>query len=172
MRLAGLKLRLAAVWLDILGAAIVFAVAYGAVMLSPSVGREERLHSARGAFLFLWLLYSSLEAAVAASPGKLILGMRILRQNGREADPWRLILRWSIKNYWLLPAMVEYFVGDGAFRAAIMIMLVLTAVSSLGLFNEDHLTGYDLCARTAVFVKARSLKATGNRPQRRAVAAA
>ena len=41
------------------------------------------------------LLYTSTEVWFAGTPGKMLLGLRIRRQDGSSADRWRLFLRWQ-----------------------------------------------------------------------------
>jgi uncharacterized RDD family membrane protein YckC len=45
----------------------------------------------------LWLIYSSLEWIKGATPGKLLLGMRIDSAAGEPATRGRLFLRWALK---------------------------------------------------------------------------
>src|SRR5688572_4228720 len=44
-----------------------------------------------------WLLYGSFEVITAASPGKMILGLRIANADGSKAPRSVLMLRWSTK---------------------------------------------------------------------------
>src|SRR6185503_19363748 len=47
--------------------------------------------------LSLLLLYSSLEMIVAATPGKILLKLRIVRVDGAQASTSMLVLRWLTK---------------------------------------------------------------------------
>src|SRR5256885_1653023 len=42
----------------------------------------------------LWLLYSSLETIVAATPGKMLLGLRIDQAGGEGAPASMVLIRW------------------------------------------------------------------------------
>jgi hypothetical protein len=47
------------------------------------------------------LVYTSSEVWAAATPGKLLLRLRIMQSDCTAADGWRLCLRWSTKWSWL-----------------------------------------------------------------------
>ncbi len=150
MHRSGILLRAAAGGIDLLAAALLLGFARVAAGMNDAILPGERLHVARAGFCFLWVLYSSMEVTFGASLGKLALGLEILRQDGREAEFSRLLLRWSTKNYWLLPALVDYFYINGLLRIFAGLMIGLLLVGLLGAFNEDGLTWHDQWSGTAV----------------------
>jgi uncharacterized RDD family membrane protein YckC len=102
-------------------------------------------------FLILWLFYSGMEVVFAGTPGKLLLGLRIARQNGLKAEPSRLLLRWSTKYYVLVPSIFDYFFPGTAVAMAGSCVNGLILCGLLGAFNGDRLTWHDQWAGTAVW---------------------
>jgi uncharacterized RDD family membrane protein YckC len=170
MHRAGILLRAAAAGIDLLAACLLFGFARLAAGLNSAIMPWERLHVARAGFCFLWLLYSSLEVQYAASPGKMVMGLRIGRRNAREAEFGRLLLRWSTKNYWLVPALLDYCYADGFLRIVTGLMIIVLLIGLLGAFNDDRLTWHDLWAGTAVWARDRRPVPTPRTRTRRRIA--
>jgi uncharacterized RDD family membrane protein YckC len=98
----------------------------------------------------LWLLYTSLEMIAAATPGKLFLGLRIVRSDGSEAPAAVLVMRWSSKQ---LPSILTLF-GLLTFNAFLGWTANLTTmilwVGCLQMLDEDRRSWLDMWAHTAV----------------------
>ena len=156
----GLGPRAVAVFFDFL-AVIILAYA----LLSPISGFMRSLDflsfsidttgDAWAAIIYhLWftaVLYSLIEAFVGASPGKMLLGLKVGAAAGRRAGLGRKLLRWFLKG--LIFLIVPPF---GLVESGIIIypFLTLSAVTFLGLFfvlGKSRQTLYDRLSGTAVF---------------------
>src|SRR5437764_5199864 len=112
----GFGIRLVALILDII-ALVILAVLVGIIFgggaaISYPVGR-----AAPGHFLasfigsLVGLAYWSTEIFRAASPGKMILGLKIGSETGSPATQNQLVTRWALKNSGSLIALVATIVG-------------------------------------------------------------
>src|SRR5437588_7816506 len=93
---AGFWIRAVALAIDLVSIAILYVavfIALGASNLRPTTAVKDQWVGSI-VLLAIILVYSSLEIACAGSPGKLLLKLRIRRQNSNAADGWRLLLRW------------------------------------------------------------------------------
>jgi len=98
----------------------------------------------------LWLLYSSLEMIVAATPGKIFLDLRIARVDGAEAPASMLAMRWSAKQ---LPyiLMVFHILTFSHFLGAMASLTNgIVWIGCLQMLDEDRRSWLDLWAHTAV----------------------
>jgi uncharacterized RDD family membrane protein YckC len=98
----------------------------------------------------LWLLYTSLEMIVAATPGKIFLDLRIARSDGAEAPTSMLLMRWSTKQ---LPAILSVFhlltLSDNLAALSSLTNLIV-CVGCLQMLDEDRRSWLDQWAHTAV----------------------
>ncbi|MDB5331310.1 MAG: hypothetical protein JWP03_2461 [Phycisphaerales bacterium] len=111
-----------------------------------------------GALCVLWLLYSSTEFIFAGTPGRLLLGQRIARQNGFRPDKWMLFLRWSTKQAPVIVALIDLFLPSAAFSILQGLLQGLLAVGLLAILNDDRLSWHDQWAGTAVWRTRRRLQ--------------
>ena len=98
----------------------------------------------------LWLLYSSLEMIVAATPGKLFLSLRIVGVDGNEAPTSLLVMRWSSKQLpfiFMLFAMLTF--SDLLGSLANLTAMILW-IGCLQMLDEDRRSWLDMWAHTAV----------------------
>jgi len=99
---ANLWTRLAALLVDL---ALVVPLYYAAVFLfARATGRTwaqmwdtAPVLLSAGIANVLWLFYTSTEWLWGATPGKALLGMRILARDGAKADRGALVIRWAMK---------------------------------------------------------------------------
>jgi uncharacterized RDD family membrane protein YckC len=150
---AGFWIRSVAAMLDVAALTMVYigcAVLYAAV--ANAIGDNDRAAVMLAVAIYAsTLLYTSCEMWLAATPGKLIVGLRIRQQNGGAADRWRLFLRWQTKYYWVICSMLFALTG-----ASVMYVLggLVNTFLIIGCFfaaNDDKLTWHDQWAGTAVY---------------------
>jgi uncharacterized RDD family membrane protein YckC len=110
-----------------------------------------------GAMCVLWLLYSSTEFLFAGTPGRLLLGQRIARQNGFRPDKWMLFLRWSTKQAPVIVGMIELLLPNVAFSILRSLLQGMLMVGLLAILNDDRLSWHDQWAGTAVWKARRRL---------------
>jgi uncharacterized RDD family membrane protein YckC len=104
-----------------------------------------------GVWCVLWLLYSGTEALFAGTPGRLLLGQRIARQNGLRADKWRLFLRWSTKQSPVIVGLIGAIAPSVAFTYVRGLLALILGIGLLGILNDDHLSWHDEWSGTAVW---------------------
>lgn len=150
MRRVGFLMRAAAVAID--GAAALLILVFSGIIVgaSQTSGRGGR-DTVWILFLILWIFYTFTEVVFAASPGKLLLGLRIARQNGRDAEMGRRFLRWSTKYYSLVPCIFDCLIPGTLVALAGAYMNGIILCGLLGAFNDDHLTWHDEWSGTAVW---------------------
>ena len=98
----------------------------------------------------LWLLYSSLEMIVAATPGKMLLGLRIARMDGEVAPASMLLMRWSTKQFPYILLIFQLITFSPFLRAFANLMNLILWIGCLQMLNEDRRSWLDLWAHTAV----------------------
>ena len=102
-------------------------------------------------FVAIILAYSSMEIICGGSLGKLLLKLRIRRQNSNPADGWRLLLRWTTKQSpWILMVLVT-FLPNPLFVWLQGLLEAVLLCGTVAAMNEDHLTWHDEWAGTAVW---------------------
>lgn len=106
------------------------------------------------------LAYSLCDVFLAATPGKLLLGLRISNQDGTPASLSQRALRWAIKFAWIIPYAIFLFLmfSSRASTAASEIFhwfgrlaLGLSVLGFLLTLRPDRQAACDLAAHTAVF---------------------
>src|SRR5213075_491342 len=111
----GFGIRLVALILDIIALLILgliislmfghgFNISYRAGTTPGSVGYSLVM-------TLVGLAYWSTEIFRAASPGKMVLGLRIASETGSVATQNQLVMRWAIKNSFSLISLVATIVG-------------------------------------------------------------
>ena len=149
MRRAGFWHRAAAAALDavvlVLGAVAVAALLYLG-------GAPDEWFDSAGGFVgtMLVLAYTSTEVWLAATPGKLLLGLRISTAEGGTAGRWSLALRWSAKYYGVFPVAMSAVTGNVAFEYLGGFMNNVVLVGCLQALGEDRRAWHDEWAVPAV----------------------
>ncbi|MDB5290849.1 MAG: hypothetical protein JWL69_2090 [Phycisphaerales bacterium] len=147
---AGFWWRAAAGATDLL-AALALGVIVVMDLKTPGSGQNIQTSPLGGVWCALWLLYSSTETFFAGTPGRLLLGQRIARQNGLRADRWRLFLRWSTKQSPAIVGLVGTMLPNVAFTMLQSFLLWVLAIGLLGILHEDRLSWHDEWSGTAVW---------------------
>jgi len=98
----------------------------------------------------LWLLYSSLEMITAATPGKLLLGLRIARADGEAASTSMLLMRWSTKQLPCILTIFQLITFSPFLGAFASLMNGILWIGCLQMLDEDRRSWLDWWARTAV----------------------
>jgi len=145
MKRVAVLVRIAAAAIDFVAALVLLVVSAIVAAITGNDALTELI------FLVVWFLYSGMEVVFAGTPGKLLLGLRIARPNGRDAERSRLFLRWSTKYYWLLPAIFNYFVPGTVVYITAGYVDTFIVCGLLGAFNDDRLTWHDEWSGTAVW---------------------
>jgi uncharacterized RDD family membrane protein YckC len=139
----GFWFRLLALLIDTLIVLIVYVLAVAFFSLS-----EDR---AALVFVAAWLIYTSPEIFTAGTLGKRILGIKIGRSNGTNADCWTLFLRWSTKQYPQLCGLLFLLTALIGLRFVGGISEAFVVIGCLYALNESKQTWHDEWASTAVF---------------------
>ena len=151
-RRAGFWIRVLAVVIDLVPAIVLFigAATFVTFAWGSAGGRdvEARIGEVLGDAAVL--LYMSLEIWIAGTLGKRLLGLRIAAADGLPADRWRLMLRWSTKQFPLLCALLF-----AATRFPLLYVIggftnLFVVIGCLFASNDDHLTWHDQWAGTSV----------------------
>ena len=98
----------------------------------------------------VWLAYTTCEIWTAATPGKMLLRLRVTEQDDSPAAFWRRVLRWSTKYYWLKASLLFALTGSPVFYALSGLCSGFTLVGCLFAANDDGLTWHDAWAHSAV----------------------
>jgi uncharacterized RDD family membrane protein YckC len=148
---AGFWIRLLATAIDIVAMLLIaggVTAATTALLLATSYSLPP---SGMAAFIYaIWLAYTSFEIWTAATPGKLVLQLRVRNSDCSAADFWRLFLRWSTKwsslflsFVFLLTAWPPLYLLSGFISGVVLIGCLFAA-------NDDRLTWHDQWAQTSV----------------------
>jgi uncharacterized RDD family membrane protein YckC len=104
----------------------------------------------------LWLLYTLLEIFVAATPGKILLGLAIVQADGQKAPRSVLAFRWSAKQLpWILFLTYGLNLNPGIYWLA-GFMNGIIWIGCLQMLDEDKRSWLDQWARTAVIKEAKA----------------
>jgi uncharacterized RDD family membrane protein YckC len=158
---AGFWIRVLATIIDWVSLLII-AIAVGAVFFSIMPAASER--AVETAIYIAWLGYTSFEIWTAATPGKMLLRLRISEQDCSPAEFWRRVLRWSTKQYWMtaylyfLLSTCSVLYAIGGFSSLVVTFGCLFAA------NDDRLTWHDQWAHTAVCYRPRSQRRLAHAP--------
>ena len=101
----------------------------------------------------LVLLYTSTEMFTRGTPGKLMLRMRITRQDGEPADPATLFLRWSAKQSPSIFSLLFAITQIPVFTYVSGISGLVVFIGCLVVAGESKLAWHDQWAKTAVMRK-------------------
>jgi len=157
----GFGIRLAALLIDIvaliiLGLIISLIFGYGFYVSYGYGGRATGL-GYRFVTTLISLAYWSTEIFRAASPGKMLLGLKIASETGAGATQNQLVMRWGLKNSGQLIGLLATIIG-AVIPIFGLIISVLAALAALAIFVGCFLTLgaqrqalHDMLAHTAVY---------------------
>src|SRR5580765_5872812 len=141
---AGFFRRAGAVAIDLVAVVVILAIIF--IALSASGHLLAGPESDRQVYAIetvVVLLYSSAEILFAATPGKLLLGMRIGSIFGLPASGWVRFLRWSTKQGpWIL-AGVYVLLPHPLFKILAGFMSLIIFCGVFAATNDDHLAWHD-----------------------------
>lgn len=152
MNRSGFWIRTAAVGID----ALIFLVFAATIGVTASVLEErgtltESKQRGLAALPFaLWLAYSSMEAMIGATAGKLAMGILITLPDGAPAPPWTRLLRWSTKQSGWMFLLVFYAMGNPFFGWLGGFLNLLLGIGCLRALGEDKQAWHDVWSHTAV----------------------
>ena len=160
---AGFWIRVLATVIDTV-AMLIIATLVGFAMqtIMPTIGGR----AMQAAIYIAWLAYTTFEVWTAATPGKMLLRLRISEQDCSPAEFWRLVLRWSTKQFWMIAYLFFLASDAGVLYALGGFSSLVVTVGCLFAANDDRLTWHDQWAHTAVCYRPRSqlISATANPP--------
>ena len=103
------------------------------------------------AFLLCTEVYTTFEIWRAATPGKMILRLRIRDRAGDEADGWRLAHRWVVKTSGSLVSTGGAALGLAVVERLGDVIDVFVAIGCLFVLRESRLAWHDQLTGTAVY---------------------
>ena len=142
---------------------LVFAATIGVTMSVLEARGELTETKQRGLdamLLVLWLAYSSMEAMIGATAGKLACGIVIALPDGAPAPPWTRILRWSTKQFGVFMQLTWVVTEHPAFYF-LGIVNGLILIGCLRALGEDKQAWHDVWSHTAVVPRAVALQRRG-----------
>ena len=154
----GFWIRLAASAIDAV-VFLVFAVTIGvaeSVMEERGQLTEAKQRGFEGMLLALWLAYTSMEALIGATAGKLATGIVITLPDGAPAPPWTRVLRWATKQCGVILGLCYALTGQGLFWVVAGIFNLVLVVGCLRVLDEDRRAWHDYWSHTAVFSRKRA----------------
>ena len=166
-RRAGFWVRAVAWGVDFCADAIALVAVTAAVdVLDPTLTGPQWLNTRLPAIVvsLLMIAYSSFEVFAGATPGKMILGLKIATARGTPADRWTLALWWSAKQAPLLLVLVHALTLDVLSHFLAGLMNTVVVVGCLQALDEHKRAWHDEWARTAVFHRPRGVPASADVP--------
>lgn len=109
-----------------------------------------------GAMVMIYVavvLYGLIEAFTGASPGKMILGLKIGNQDGSAANINTYVLRWAVKNSGNLIQAIAGFVGIQILTTVGSLAGLAILVGCFFVLGANRQAFQDMAAKTAVFKK-------------------
>ncbi len=153
----------------VLGGAVGGMLGMGAGAAVGSAGSEAEGAAAAGAALggvfgaiagmmigmaVFGFLYSLIEALTGASPGKMLLSLKIGTADGHNAPISTYITRWAVKNSGTLLSMIALLVATPAIGTLGTIASLVIFVGCFLVLGAAKQAIHDMAAKTAVFKKA------------------
>jgi uncharacterized RDD family membrane protein YckC len=114
------------------------------------------------ALILFFLAFWFSEIYLAASPGKLVLGLRIGDENGVRASLRQLIVRWLVKNSGGVIEMIGDFAGVRGILAAGHVVSLAVVMGCFFVLGSSRQALHDKVASTAVFKKSDLRAAAGH----------
>lgn len=98
----------------------------------------------------LWLAYSSMEAMIGATAGKLATGIVIALPDGAPAPPWTRFLRWSTKQFGIIMYLIWILSDQPLFYSIGGMVNLLLLIGCLRALGEEKRAWHDVWSHTAV----------------------
>lgn len=136
---------------------LVFAVTIGvaaSVLEARGELTDAKQRGLRAMLITLWLAYSSMEAMIGATAGKLATGIVIALPDGAPAPPWTRILRWSTKQFGVM-MMLAWVLSENPLFYVLTSVNGLILIGCLRALGEERRTWHDLWSHTAVVSRSR-----------------
>ena len=162
---AGFGIRLGAYLLDFLIYMILFGIAFFAtgifnefkdsfvqMLTNPDLMKEFTASIMPIQFIITFMYYS-LEIVLAATPGKLILGLQIADENRKSAKIQKLFIRFLGKHLESLVSLIAFMtaiVWIGTIGSVISLIILIGCFFVLG---KNRQAFHDMLAKTAVYKK-------------------
>jgi uncharacterized RDD family membrane protein YckC len=149
---SGFWIRTAALAID----AIVFLVFAGTIRVTEMILHERgsltpaKQRGLEALIITLWLGYTSMEAMIGATTGKLLTGIVIALPDGAPAPPWTRFLRWSTKQFGFIMLLIWVATEQPLFYFIAGSVNGLLAIGCLRALGEEKRTWHDLWSHTAV----------------------
>ena len=148
---AGFWIRVLATAFDVIAMLCIAGGVVAAINALLAVTSFRLIGNGLAATVYLvWLAYTSMEVWTAATPGKMVLRMRVCSLDCTPADFWRRFLRWSTKWSWLFLSFLFLLTELPPLYALSGFISLIVLVGCLFAANEDRLTWHDQWAQTAV----------------------
>ena len=138
---------------------LVFAVTVGmAALVLEARGTltDAKQRGLEAMLVALWLAYTSMEALVGATAGKLAVGIVIALPDGAPAGPWTRVLRWSTKQGGWILCFAYLLTGQLAFWYLGGTLNTVLLVGLLRVLDEDRRAWHDYWTHTAVVNRQRA----------------
>lgn len=100
------------------------------------------------------VVYNLIEGFTGASPGKMLLGIKIGNADGTTAELSTLLYRYAIKNVGLLSGSLGFAVGISVLRSLSGLLGLIVFVGYFFAFGVAKQALHDVIAKTAVYEKA------------------
>lgn len=103
--------------------------------------------------ILAFVLYSLLEALSGASPGKMILGLKVANQDGTSAGVSKKLLRWTVKYSGVLFAFAAALTSIAILEHLGSIAALAIVVGCFFVLGAARLSFHDMASGTAVYKK-------------------
>ena len=101
--------------------------------------------------ILVGFLYYSMEVFLAATPGKLILGLQIANDNGKKASMAKLFIRFSLKNISNYTNLLFFITSAMVFSTIGQILGIIVLIGFFFVLAKKRQAFHDMIAKTAVF---------------------
>jgi len=102
-----------------------------------------------------FVIYGLIEPFCAASPGKMVLGIKIGKADGARADASTLLLRYAIKNIVFVCAILAAITAVEAFEWIGALLGLAVFIGCFFALGKSKQALHDMIAKTAVYPKGR-----------------
>jgi uncharacterized RDD family membrane protein YckC len=126
----------------------------GAAATGAMVGALAFLAGLAVGFAVSSFLYSLIEAFTGASPGKMILKLKIGFEDGRNAPVSTYVARWAVKNSGTLIAVVALMPGLHLLSPVGSLAGFVIFIGCFLVLGDKRQALHDMAAKTAVFNRA------------------
>ena len=102
-------------------------------------------------FSLVLLIYTFTEVIFAATPGKLLMRLRIRTRFGPPGDWSLLFLRWSTKQSPYILMLLDSLLPNPLFKLPMGLLNVVLLCGTLAALNDDHLAWHDQWSGSSVW---------------------